>query len=268
MQGQGGTVPAISAEGLSVSGLFDLSGRTALVTGASRGIGATIARALDGAGAQVVICARDMTQLHALSGALDNDPVVVRADLATPNGVSDLLVRVAEVVPRVDILVNNAGMQTGAPSTEITDDEWDAVIGINLRASFQLARSLLPAMAKAGWGRVINVASILGLVGETCAADYVTSKAGMVGMTRALAAEWSATGIGVNALCPGWIDTSMVADVKSNPSFDRRVLRRTPVGRWGRPEDLIGPIVFLASRASDFMVGQTLVVDGGLTACW
>jgi NAD(P)-dependent dehydrogenase (short-subunit alcohol dehydrogenase family) len=123
-------------------------------------------------------------------------------------------------------------------------------------------------MAERGWGKVINVASILGLVGDVHAAPYVTSKAGLIGMTRALACEWAGRGVCVNALCPGWIDTDMVRDLRQSRSFDRRVIRRTPVGRWGTPEDLAGAIVFLSSHASDFMIGHTLVVDGGLSAWW
>jgi NAD(P)-dependent dehydrogenase (short-subunit alcohol dehydrogenase family) len=261
-------IVAVPAPREAVAALFDLTGRTALVTGASRGIGAYAAHVLDAAGARVVLTARDAVKLQEVSGSLVNDPVTVPSDLSDSAGVARLLDAVHDAVGAPDVVVNNAGAHVPGAATELNEADWDGVLSLNLRSAFLLARGLIPGMAERGWGKVINVASILGLVGDVHAAPYVTSKAGLIGMTRALACEWAGRGVCVNALCPGWIDTDMVGDLRQSRSFDRRVIRRTPVGRWGTPEDLAGAIVFLSSHASDFMIGHALVVDGGLSAWW
>lgn len=248
--------------------IFDLTGRVAVVTGASRGIGATAARALDAAGATVVLSARDAERLRLVAKTLTHEPVVVPADLAAADGVAVLLDQLSARGTEVDILVNNAGLQASMPSVELPLEDWDRVQRLNVRSAFELTRGLAPGMAERGWGKVVNVASILAGLGDAHSAAYVTSKAALVGLTRALGAEWAARGITVNALCPGWVATDLVADLAANPSFDRRVRRRTPAGRWATPADLVGAFLFLASPASDFVVGQTLVVDGGLSASW
>lgn len=248
--------------------MFDLTNRIALVTGASRGIGAVAARGLDRAGARVVLCSRDATGLRAVAGDLNNEPVVAAADLSSPTGISTLVGHLRERRVAIDVLVNNAGVHEPSPAAELTMAAWDRVLNLNLRCAFELSKELAPAMAARGWGRIINVASVLALVADSNSAAYVASKSGLVGLTRALSAEWASAGIGVNALCPGWVQTDMVKDLADNPAFDRRVHRRTPIHRWLTPDDLVGPLVFLASRASHAMTGQTLVVDGGLTATW
>lgn len=252
----------------TVERLFGLRGTTALVTGASRGIGAHAARVLDAAGAQVVLCARDVVALRALSGSLDNDPVTVRADLADPEAPERLAASLDELVDKVDIVVNNAGVHLPDLAAAMNTADWDRTMSLNLRSAFLLARALAPGMAARGWGKVVNVASVLGLVGDTHAAAYVTSKAGLIGLTRALAAEWTEQGVGVNALCPGWIETDMTDGLHDDDNFDARVRRRTPARRWGTVDDLTGALLFLCGHASDFTAGQTLVVDGGLTASW
>lgn len=245
--------------------MFDLTGRVALVTGASRGIGEAAARVLDAAGATVLLCARDTDRLRLVANTLRHEPDILTADLGAIDGVARLLDRVGATV---DILVNNAGSHASAPSAELPIGDWDRVQQLNVRAVFELTRGLAPGMAARGWGKVVNVASVLAALGDTRSAAYVTSKAALVGLTRALGVEWAAHGISVNALCPGWVATDLVADLAANPSFDRRVRRRTPAGRWATPEDFAGAFLFLSSPASDFMVGQTLVVDGGLSASW
>ena len=180
----------------------------------------------------------------------------------------DLLSSARAAVDHVDVLINNAGMHAPGPAISLDADDWDRIQAVNLRSAFLLCRGIAPAMAAVGWGKIVNISSVLGLVGDIEAAPYAASKAGLIGLTRALAAEWAASGVGVNALCPGWIETEMVKGLRANEAFDRRVRHRTPVGRWGRPADLSGSLLFLASPASDFMAGQTLVVDGGLTASW
>ncbi|MEZ0075331.1 SDR family NAD(P)-dependent oxidoreductase [Planotetraspora sp. GP83] len=252
----------------SAAALFDLSGRTALVTGASRGIGVRAARILDAAGARVVLCARDTARLEEVAATLRNEPLVVTADLTSGDGVAALVGGLERHSAVVDILINNAAANVAASAIDLSEQDWDRVQGLNLRSAFLLTRALAPGMAGRGWGKVVNVASVLGFVADTHLSAYVTSKAGLLGLTRALGAEWARHGVSVNALCPGWIDTEMTADVKSRATFDQRVRRRTPIGRWGTADDLAGAFLFLSSPASDFMVGQALVVDGGLTATW
>jgi NAD(P)-dependent dehydrogenase (short-subunit alcohol dehydrogenase family) len=252
----------------AVEQLFGLHGSTALVTGASRGIGAHVARVLDAAGAQVVLCARDVVALHELSGSFEHDPVTVRADLADPDAPERLAASLGELVDKVDIVVNNAGMHRPERATAMAAADWDRTMSLNLRSAFLLARAFAPGMAARGWGKVVNVSSVLGLVGDTHAAAYVTSKAGLIGLTRALAVEWTEQGVGVNALCPGWIETDMTEGLHGDDRFDARVRRRTPARRWGTVQDLTGALLYLCGHASDFTAGQTLVVDGGLTASW
>lgn len=247
---------------------FDLTGRTAVVTGANRGIGAAAARALDAAGARVVLCARDDVLSKAVAATLTNDPVVISADLATEDGVQALLDAIRVGVDRVDILINNAGVHIPTAALDMESEDWAHQLQVNLTSAFLLARGLAGPMCERGWGRIINVASIFGIVGDVSAAAYATSKSGIIGLTRGLSAEWAPKGVTVNAICPGWIATDMTMAFRSSESLDRRVRRRTSIGRWGEPEDLAGPFVYLASPGSGYMTGQTLVVDGGLTACW
>lgn len=255
------------ASTVALSSWFGLAGRTALVTGASRGIGATTCRALDAAGARVVLVSRDGERLAVTAASLTNDPITVPADLVEPDGAASLLARLPDHAPPVDILVNNAGMHI-ASATSLSDGEWDLVHALNLRSAFQLARGLAPSMAERGWGRIINVASVLGMVGDVQSAAYVSSKAGLIGLTRALAADLGPAGVTVNALCPGWIHTDMVEDLRQLPAFDRRVRLRTAIRRWGTTEDLAAAMVFLAGPGSSYLTGHALVIDGGLTALW
>jgi NAD(P)-dependent dehydrogenase (short-subunit alcohol dehydrogenase family) len=249
--------------------LFSLEGRTALVTGASRGIGARIASVLDGAGARVALLARDEARLKAVASMLQHDPLVVAADAA---GEVSLRAAVDSVQRKfgggVDILVNNAGISKPTRATDVPLSDWDRILDINLRSAFVLAQALAPAMIAAGWGRIVNVASVMGHLGDAHGAAYSASKSGLVGLTRSLAVEWARRGITVNALCPGWIATDIVEELRANLKFEARVLGRVPMRRWGKPEDMDGALLFLTSDASAFMTGQSLVVDGGLMASW
>jgi NAD(P)-dependent dehydrogenase (short-subunit alcohol dehydrogenase family) len=146
--------------------------------------------------------------------------------------------------------------------------DWDDALDLNLRSAFILAQAVAPAMIAAGWGRIVNVASVLGHVSDTHSAAYSASKSGLIGLSRSLAVEWARRGITVNALCPGWIGTDMVEELRGNAAFEARVLSRVPMRRWGAPEDLDGALLFLCSDASAFMTGQSLVLDGGLLASW
>lgn len=253
---------------MPVLDLFDLSGRTAIVTGASRGIGATMAKALDGAGAQVVLVARDEAALEAVAKELEHDPIVLPADLSEPGAPERVVARVAELAGGLHILVNNSGIAPLAPSVGVSLEDWERTLGVNLRAPFLLARESAKIMLENGGGKIVNVASIIAFASDAWSAAYTASKSGLVGLTRALAVEWARKGIQVNALCPGWIETDMTEAIRGSGKLEERVLNAVPQRRWGQPEDLSGGLIFLCSSASDFITGQTLVADGGLLAAW
>lgn len=251
-----------------VSTMFALDDTTAVVTGASRGIGALGARVLAAAGARVALCARDTAQLEQVAAELPNDPIVLPTDLADPDGADALVAELQRELGRVDILINNAGSHAGVGAMDIGADEWDRVLQVNLRSAFLLARGCARMMSAERYGKIVNVGSVLGMLSDIDSSAYVTSKAGLLGLTRALATEWGRHGITVNVIAPGWIETDMVQGLRANDAFDRRVRGRTPLGRWGTTNDLAGALLFLSSPASDFVTGQALVVDGGLSARW
>lgn len=247
---------------------FDLTGRVAVVTGASRGIGRSLACALDQAGARVALVARSTTALEEVAAELGNDPIVVTADLtqdAAPRRVAD---QVAAVTDGVDILINNSGVAEIEPALHLTMDSWDHVHQVNLRAAFLLAQAFAPSMIERGSGKIVNVGSVMSFRGDMNSAAYAASKAGLLGLTRSLAVEWARHGIQVNALCPGWIETEMTADLQADERFSQRVLRAVPQRRWGHANDLDAAAVFLCCPGTDYLTGQALVVDGGLTAGW
>lgn len=247
---------------------FDLSGKIAVVTGASRGIGASIARALDRAGANVALVARDAAALGDVASGLEHRSVCVQADLSDPDVIPSVATRVSESLGDAHILVNNSAANVPGSVGDLDGETWDHVNGLNVRAPFLLAQAFAPPMIERRWGKVINVGSMVSFVGDSHASPYITSKAAVLGLTRALAVEWASHGITVNALCPGWIETEMTAPLQADERFDRRVTRSVPMRRWGRPEDLDAAVMFLAGPGSDFMTGQSLVVDGGLLASW
>ena len=259
------TTAATQAAGTA---MFDLSGHRALVTGASRGLGAQAARTLDAAGALVVLVARTTRQLEELASTMSNQPVVLECDLFRDGAVTELVQAATDTAGTIDILVNNAGVHIPGAATELPMESWDLVNRLNVRSAFELTRALAPGMADRGWGSVINVASVLGLVGDPLGSAYVTTKSALLGLTRALATEWASPGVRVNALCPGWVATEMTEALAGDAAFGRRLQRRVPLGRWGTCADMSGALLFLASHASDFMTGQALVVDGGLMASW
>lgn len=248
--------------------LFSLEGKTALVTGASRGLGARICHALDQAGARVVLAARDRTRLVEVAAGLQNDPVEIALDLTDPEELHELGSRVLAAAGDVDILINNAGIARLRPLAELTLDDWDMTQALNLRAPFELAKHFSQHMIARGHGKIINVASVMAHVGDLNSSAYTASKAGMVGLTRSLAVELGPHGIQVNALCPGYFLTDMVDQLKEDDRFQRRLMRRVPARRWGEPADMDGAVIFLASSGSDFVNGQALAVDGGLLAGW
>jgi 2-dehydro-3-deoxy-D-gluconate 5-dehydrogenase len=249
---------------------FSLEGRLALVTGVRRGIGLAIAEALAAAGADVV----------GVSAAVERDGSAARerieahgrrfwalgADLADPRAVPEVLDRVAQFERPIDVLVNNAGTIHRAPAAEHPDEAWERVMEVNLNAPFRLARGLGADMVRRGRGKIIFTASLLSFQGGITVPGYSASKHAIAGITKALANEWAAHGVNVNAIAPGYIATDNTQALRDDAERSRAILERIPAGRWGRPEDLTGAAVFLASPASDYVNGTVLVVDGGWMA--
>jgi gluconate 5-dehydrogenase len=248
---------------------FDLSGRRALITGASRGIGHAIAMALASAGAHVIINGR--TQV-----ALEEAATLIRAtgarvdvssfDVTDPAQVNAGVDAVEATFGAIDILVNNAGIQRRAPLHQFTDSDWHDLIAHNLDSVFFVGRAVARHMIGRGRGKIINIGSVQCELARPTIAPYTATKGAVRNLTRGMCADWAGYGLQVNAICPGYFDTPLNKALVENPEFDDWLRKRTPAGRWGRLEDLHGAAVFLASGASDFVNGQMLYVDGGITA--
>ncbi|GAA1118841.1 2-dehydro-3-deoxy-D-gluconate 5-dehydrogenase KduD [Kribbella jejuensis] len=247
--------------------LFSLEGRTALVTGARRGIGAAIAAGYAAAGAELILMARDAALEETLEAIKQNggDATVVIADFADPAAVERAA---AEIVDhrRVDILVNNAGTIRRAPAAETTTADWQHVIDVNLNSTWAVTRPVGAAMAERGDGKIVTIASLLSFQGGITVPAYTASKHAVAGLTRALANEWGPAGVQVNAIAPGYISTGNTTALQADPDREAAIRQRIPAGRWGRPEDVVGAAVFLASAAADYVNGHVLAVDGGWLA--
>ena len=247
--------------------LFNLAGRTALVTGANTGLGPGIALALAAAGADIVAAGRSpaddtATQVRALGRRF----LDVRADLSSTAPVRDVVAAAVGLNGRLDIVVNNAGIIRRADSLDVDEADWDAVIDTNLKSVFFLSQAAARHMARHGGGKIVNIASLLSFQGGVRVPAYAASKSAIAGLTRALANEWAAQGINVNAIAPGYFDTNNTAALRADPVREPAILARIPAGRWGQPADLAGAAVFLASQASDYVHGVVLPVDGGWLA--
>jgi 2-dehydro-3-deoxy-D-gluconate 5-dehydrogenase len=249
---------------------FDLTDRLAVVTGCRRGIGFAMAEALAAAGADIIGVSAHLepegSAIERRVHGLGRNFAAYPADLSSPAAVADLARRLGTHEPPVDILVNNAGMIRRAPAERHADQDWDDVLDVNLSAQFRLAREVGRSMINRGRGKIIFTASMLSFQGGVNVVSYAAAKSGIAGLTRALANEWAVHGVNVNAIAPGYIATDNTQPLQDDPERSAGIVGRIPAGRWGRPDDLGGATVFLASAAADYVHGTVLAVDGGWLA--
>ncbi|BCT76508.1 gluconate 5-dehydrogenase [Sinomonas cyclohexanicum] len=259
----------------STSTSFDLTGRTALVTGSSRGIGRALAAGLAEAGAAVVLHGSDAGRVEATRAELTERARGagrraafhgVAFDITDPRAVARGVHAAEEAAGPLDILVNNAGIQHRVPMLELDPADWDRVIATDLTSAFLVGREAARGMVERGRGKIINIASVQADLARPTIAPYTAAKGGLRNLTRAMAAEWAGSGLQINAIAPGYIHTEMTQNLVDDTEFNSWILGRTPAARWGTVADLVGPIVWLASDASAFVNGQTIFVDGGMTA--
>lgn len=244
--------------------LFNLQGQVALVTGASRGLGKAMALGLAKAGADVAVVGRhrdqdviDQITAHGVRGQF------YEHDLGDIDGLPALVARVNVDFGKIDILINNAGVQSRHKAAEFPKKDWDFVLGVNLSAVFFLCQEVGKLMLAQGKGKIINMASLLSFQGGLTVPAYAASKGAVAQFTKSLANEWASQGINVNCIAPGYMDTEMNTALLADATRSRQILERIPAGRWGKPEDMVGAAIYLASRASDYVNGTTLTVDGG-----
>jgi 2-dehydro-3-deoxy-D-gluconate 5-dehydrogenase len=251
---------------MSILDLFRLDGKVALVTGAGRGLGQGFAVGLAEAGADIVgldLISLDETRVQVTALGRRFWPVTCNLREATVPQLNEVVAQVVKEMGRLDILVNNAGIIRRAPALEFSEEFWDDVIQINLKAAFFLAQATGRVMVAQGRGKIINIASMLSFQGGILVPSYTASKSAVAGITRALANEWASKGINVNAIAPGYMATDNTAPLRADPQRSESILGRIPAGRWGEPADLQGVAVFLASAASNYMHGAIVPVDGG-----
>jgi 3-oxoacyl-[acyl-carrier protein] reductase len=245
-----------------VAATIDLTGKTAFVTGSTRGIGRAIAQALYDSGAKVAVVGRDAERARSVAAALGERATGVACDVAHSEQVEAAVHAAEAMLGPIAILVNNAGLTRDNILLRLTEEDWDAVLDANLKGAFHTARAVIKGMMKRRAGRIINIGSIVGLMGNKGQANYAASKAGLIGLTKALAKEYASRNILVNCIAPGFIETEMTASL---PDAARAsLLEEIALGRLGRPEDVAGTVLFLASDLAGYITGQVLVVDGGM----
>jgi 3-oxoacyl-[acyl-carrier protein] reductase len=242
--------------------MFDLTGKTALVTGASGGLGGGIARALNGQGATVALSGTRRDVLEALAAELGGRTHVLPCDLADKDAVEGLVLKAEEAMGQLDILVANAGITKDSLLVQLSDEQWEQVININLTATFRLARAAIKGMMRRRYGRVIGITSVVGVTGNAGQANYAAAKAGMIGMMKSIAAEYAKRGVTANCVAPGFVATPMTD--KLNDKQREAILSRVPAARLGTPADVAAAVVFLASTEGGYVTGQTLHVNGGM----
>jgi 3-oxoacyl-[acyl-carrier protein] reductase len=242
--------------------MFDLTGKNALVTGASGGIGGGVARALHGAGASVALSGTNREALEALAGELGDRTTVTPADLSDAESVGALAKAAEAALGSVDILVNNAGLTRDMLSMRLSDDDWDAVINVNLNAAFRLSRAVLRGMMRQRWGRIINITSVVGVAGNAGQANYAASKAGLAGMSKSIAQEVASRSITVNCVAPGFIETAMTDKLSDDQK--EQILATVPAARLGNTGDVASGVLYLASEEAAYVTGQTLHINGGM----
>ena len=247
--------------------MFDLTGKSVLITGASRGIGAAVAHAMVAAGARVALNSRGVEQLEKTAAEVGGDALALPGDVTEAEVAQQVVADAIAGLGRLDVVVNNVGGNgVMVPFPQLRFAGWTKVMRLNVDSAVHVLQAVGPHLLERGSGSVINVASVAGLSATPAMAQYGASKAALISLTRTLAVEWASTGVRVNALCPGWTATDLNRSLWENEDVYRGLTASIPMGRWARAEEMAGPAVFLASEASSFMTGQTLVVDGGQTA--
>jgi 3-oxoacyl-[acyl-carrier protein] reductase len=241
---------------------IDLTGRVALVTGSTRGIGRSIAETLAGCGARVAIAGRDQSRADAVAAEIGGGAQGFACDIADVAQVTALVERVEQAFGSIDILVNNAGITRDNILLRLKDDDWDAVIDANLRGAFATMRAVTRGMMKRRWGRIINISSVVGIIGNRGQANYAASKAGLIGLTKSVAKEFASRNILANVIAPGFIETEMSAAM--TPEARKAMSSQIPLERLGTAQDVANAVAFLASEQAAYITGQVLVVDGGL----
>ena len=253
-----------------MAGLFDIAGKTALVTGSSRGIGRALAEGLAAQGARVVIHGRDAAQVELaikeISASTGAELIGATFDVSVQSEVESGIAQIEKAWGTPDILVNNAGIQRRAPFLEFTLEDWNDLVATNLTSAFLVGQRVARGMAERGSGKIINIGSVQSLLGRPSIAPYSATKGGVAMLTKGMCADLAGMGIQVNALAPGYFSTELTKALVADPEFSAWVGKRTPAGRWGEVDELIGTLIYLSSGASNFVNGQIIFVDGGMTA--